>query len=58
VARLRDLLERYAEATGSSRALELLADWPRALEGFVKLSPELALPEPVATAARTESLSR
>jgi glutamate synthase domain-containing protein 3 len=58
VARLRDLLERYAAATGSLRALELLADWPHALESLAKLSPEIALPEPVGTAARSESLSR
>ncbi|MFZ1125244.1 MAG: glutamate synthase large subunit [Candidatus Baltobacteraceae bacterium] len=38
--RLRDLLERYAEATGSRRAAQLLADWPRALERFAKLGLE------------------
>jgi glutamate synthase domain-containing protein 3 len=58
VAHLRDVLERYAEATGSERAHALLADWPRALELFVKLSPELSLPAAVAAGAGSESLSR
>ena len=44
VARLHALLQRYAEATGSWRAMQLLADWPEALTRFGKLS--LALDEP------------
>ncbi len=39
VLRLHGLLENYAEATGSTRAAKLLADWPAALERFVKLAP-------------------
>jgi glutamate synthase domain-containing protein 2/glutamate synthase domain-containing protein 1/glutamate synthase domain-containing protein 3 len=58
VVRLRNLLERYAEATRSPRALALLADWTRALQSFAKLSPELVLLEPVGAAAGSESLSR
>jgi glutamate synthase (NADPH/NADH) large chain len=37
--RLRILLERHLLATGSRRAGELLADWPRSLAGFVKVVP-------------------
>ncbi|MGH7755174.1 MAG: glutamate synthase-related protein, partial [Vulcanimicrobiaceae bacterium] len=37
-AKLHALLERYASATGSVRALGILADWPRALERFGKLA--------------------
>jgi glutamate synthase (NADPH/NADH) large chain len=37
--RLRILLERHQLATGSSRAAELLADWPNALQHFVKIVP-------------------
>ena len=44
LVRLYDLLERYAEATGSARAVQLLADWPEAWKRFGKLS--LALDEP------------
>ena len=58
VARLHALLRRYAEATGSSRAAALLADWPRALDRFAKLSPEEPLPEPAASVAASESLAR
>jgi glutamate synthase domain-containing protein 3 len=52
VRKLRALLERHAEATGSPRAVRLLADWPRALERFAKLAApriapaEVPAPEP------------
>jgi glutamate synthase domain-containing protein 2/glutamate synthase domain-containing protein 1/glutamate synthase domain-containing protein 3 len=58
VTRLHGLLQRYAEATGSPRARALLEDWPRALDRFAKLSPEMPVPEPVALAPVSESLSR
>jgi glutamate synthase (NADPH/NADH) large chain len=37
--RLRILLERHQLATGSAKAAELLADWPNALQHFVKIVP-------------------
>ncbi|HEX8937969.1 MAG TPA: glutamate synthase large subunit [Sphingomicrobium sp.] len=37
--RLRILLERHQLATGSARAAALLADWPSALQHFVKVVP-------------------
>ena len=37
--RLRILLERHQLATGSAKAAELLADWPKALQHFVKVVP-------------------
>jgi glutamate synthase (NADPH/NADH) large chain len=37
--RLRILLERHQLATGSAKAAELLADWPTALQHFVKIVP-------------------
>jgi glutamate synthase (NADPH/NADH) large chain len=37
--RLRILLERHQLATGSRKAAELLADWPNALQHFVKIVP-------------------
>ncbi len=37
--RLRILLERHQLATGSAKAAELLADWPEALQHFVKVVP-------------------
>jgi len=40
--RLRDVLERYADATGSTRARDLLAQWPRSLERLVKVAPAAA----------------
>ena len=46
-AKLRAVLERYAAATGSTRAAKLLADWPRALERFAKLAPVELTPEPL-----------
>ncbi len=55
VAHLRGLLERYAEATGSRRAAQLLADWPRAVERFAKLSVAPA-PEPAPEAEKAASL--
>jgi glutamate synthase (ferredoxin) len=36
---VRDLLERHAELTGSGRAAELLAAWPGAAAGFVRVIP-------------------
>jgi glutamate synthase (ferredoxin) len=56
VARLRRLLERYAEATGSPRAARLLADWPRALERFAKLAPPSDVIAPAGDAASTATL--
>ena len=37
--RVRILLERHQLATGSSKAAELLADWPKALQNFIKVVP-------------------
>jgi glutamate synthase (NADPH/NADH) large chain len=37
--RLRVLLERHQLATGSAKAAELLGDWPKALQHFVKVIP-------------------
>jgi glutamate synthase (NADPH/NADH) large chain len=37
--RLRILLERHQRATGSAKAAALLADWPTALQHFVKIVP-------------------
>ena len=37
--RLRILLERHQLATGSAKAAALLADWPQALQHFVKVVP-------------------
>ena len=37
--RLRVLLERHQLATGSAKAAALLADWPNALQHFVKVVP-------------------
>jgi glutamate synthase (NADPH/NADH) large chain len=37
--RLRILLERHRLATGSARATELLADWPKSLPQFIKVVP-------------------
>jgi glutamate synthase (NADPH/NADH) large chain len=37
--RLRILLERHQLATGSGKAAALLADWPNALQHFVKVAP-------------------
>ncbi len=38
-ARLRILIERHAALTGSTRARDVLADWPRTLGAFVKVTP-------------------
>jgi glutamate synthase domain-containing protein 2/glutamate synthase domain-containing protein 1/glutamate synthase domain-containing protein 3 len=38
-ARLRVLVEEHGERTGSPVAARLLADWPRALQSFVKVMP-------------------
>ena len=37
--RIRILLERHRQATGSRRASSLLADWPNAVANFVKVVP-------------------
>jgi glutamate synthase (NADPH/NADH) large chain len=37
--RLRILLERHQLATGSAKAGAVLADWPNALQHFVKVVP-------------------
>ncbi|MDT9599955.1 glutamate synthase large subunit [Sphingosinicella rhizophila] len=37
--RLKELVERHARATGSQRALELLADWGKAARHFVQVMP-------------------
>jgi glutamate synthase (NADPH/NADH) large chain len=37
--RLRILLERHLRATRSPKAAELLAEWPKALEHFIKVVP-------------------
>jgi glutamate synthase (NADPH/NADH) large chain len=36
---LKCLIERHREATGSARAREILADWPRSLREFVQVMP-------------------
>jgi glutamate synthase (NADPH) large chain len=38
--RLRILVERHQLFTGSARAAALLADWPRSLAAFVKVTPK------------------
>jgi glutamate synthase (NADPH) large chain len=38
-ATVRDLVERHQRLTGSTRAAELLADWPAALAAFVRVMP-------------------
>jgi glutamate synthase (NADPH/NADH) large chain len=38
--RLRILVERHHLHTGSARARELLEDWDRALQSFVKIMPK------------------
>jgi glutamate synthase domain-containing protein 2/glutamate synthase domain-containing protein 3 len=53
---LRGLLERYAAATGSRRAQDLLADWTRAVKLFGKLSTELP-PVPAESAAPEATLA-
>jgi glutamate synthase (ferredoxin) len=61
VPALRALLERYAEATSSPRALELLAAWPLALRQFVRVAAATPLgeprprPEPAAALAPSEA---
>jgi glutamate synthase domain-containing protein 3 len=54
VVKMRALLERYAAATASARAAELLADWPRALERFAKVS--LYVEEPAVTSEASRPL--
>ncbi len=53
VRKLHALLLRYMEATGSARAAQLLADWPRSLSYFAKLS---LVEEPAVEAAPEPSL--
>jgi glutamate synthase (NADPH/NADH) large chain len=61
-ARLRILVERHHRQTGSDRAAAILADWPRALSQFVKVTPndyrraltELAAERGVARAVAAE----
>jgi glutamate synthase domain-containing protein 2/glutamate synthase domain-containing protein 1/glutamate synthase domain-containing protein 3 len=53
IARLRDLLERYAESTGSRRAAQLLADWPCAVERFAKVGIVPDRPPSVETEKQT-----
>jgi glutamate synthase (NADPH/NADH) large chain/glutamate synthase (ferredoxin) len=38
---LKRMIERHHELTGSKRAQEILADWPRQLEAFVRVAPKL-----------------
>src|SRR5262249_34803791 len=53
--RLRDLLERHAELTGSTRAALLLGDWPRAVEAFRIVRPRDEVGRIEAQAEGTES---
>ncbi len=46
VLALRSLLERYAEATGSDRARELLVHWPESLAEFLRVSAVAIVAEP------------
>ena len=39
-ARLRLLIQRHHELTGSARAAALLADWSATLAAFVKITPK------------------
>jgi len=38
---LKSMIQRHAELTGSARAKEILADWPRQLETFWRVAPKL-----------------
>jgi glutamate synthase domain-containing protein 3 len=38
---LESLIQRHRELTGSARAQEILADWPRQLERFWRVAPKL-----------------
>jgi glutamate synthase (NADPH/NADH) large chain/glutamate synthase (ferredoxin) len=40
LARVRDLVSRHAELTGSERAARILASWPEAVKKFVKVVPK------------------
>ena len=53
--RLRDLLERHAELTGSKRAALLLGDWPRTVEAFRVVRPREEVGRIEADAEGTES---
>jgi glutamate synthase domain-containing protein 2/glutamate synthase domain-containing protein 1/glutamate synthase domain-containing protein 3 len=44
--RLAGMLQSHVDATGSARAQELLADWPRAAARFVHLAPGLPAATP------------
>jgi glutamate synthase (ferredoxin) len=37
---LKAMIERHADATGSTRALEVLASWDEAVPKFVKVLPK------------------
>ena len=39
IARLRELIERHAKATGSARAKRMLAGWAGTVKRFVKVMP-------------------
>jgi glutamate synthase domain-containing protein 3 len=60
VARLRTMLERHFEATGSARAARLLANWPAALARFAKvaLPAAVVIPSPVADSTTLPLVSR
>ena len=53
--RLRALLERHAELTGSTRAALLLGDWPRTVEAFRIVRPREEVGRIEAQAEGTES---
>ena len=52
--RLRGLLERHVEATGSPRAAELLASWPDAVAEFRHVRPKADIRRLEAEAEGTE----
>ena len=51
---LKELVEEHHRRTGSCRAAELLADWPRALEGFRQVVPVAAVAVAAAPQAAPE----
>jgi glutamate synthase domain-containing protein 3 len=51
---LRALLSRHRELTGSERAQEVLADWPRAVEDFWLVTPRPEVGRLEAAAEGTE----
>jgi glutamate synthase domain-containing protein 3 len=48
---LRELIERHAQLTESTRATEILADWPNQVTRFWKVVPKLAPTESDAPAS-------